>query len=241
MEYCPNHPADDAQRRHPGIDWAAMIGVDVTQVRDMPGRRPVAAECASARTARTASDRSAIPIASGVVTRGCRGCRRPKPHQDIDRVDATVRPAITPLEVCSRPCQRDRHAHRLFDRAESARRDPDSQPAVTEPSGTPHGGVGPASDDERNSRFRRGDDERVADREKLAVKADRLAVGEPAQDLKGLVHSTPHRPRIHTADFELVPVLTADSHARASACRGQFGDAGKLPRYQHGVTQRKKV
>ena len=130
----------------------------------------------------------------------------------------------------------------LFDdRAESAGRDPDSQPAITEPSGTPHGGVGPASDDERNSRFGRGDDERVADREELAVKADRLAVGEPAQDLKGLVHSTPDRPRIHTADFELVPVLTADPHAKRQPARGQLGDAGKLPCYQHGVTQRKKV
>src|SRR5215207_3266927 len=69
----------------------------------------------------------------------------------------------------------------LFDdRVEAAGRDPDSQPAIAEPSGAPHGRVGPASDDERNRRFRRRDDERIADGEELAVKADRLAVGEPA-------------------------------------------------------------
>src|SRR6188472_1506727 len=65
----------------------------------------------------------------------------------------------------------------IHHRTESPGRDPDSQPAVTEPACAPHRRIGPAADGDRDGRRRRRNDLGVADREELAVKADRLAVG----------------------------------------------------------------
>ena len=62
-------------------------------------------------------------------------------------------------------------------RTESPRRNPDAQPAVAEPPGTPNRGVGPAADHDRNPWRRRRKDLRVAQRDELAIDAHRLALG----------------------------------------------------------------
>ena len=131
---------------------------------------------------------------------------------------------------------------RLFDhRTESAWRHPDSQPAVTEPTGPAHRRVGSASDDDRY-RFRRGGkNQRIVKAEELAVEADRRAVGQRAQDLQRLVHATSDGSRVHTTDFELVRILTTNPDAECQPARRQLGDAGELPRHQHGVPQRQQV
>ena len=129
----------------------------------------------------------------------------------------------------------------IHHRTESPGRDPDSQPAVTEPACAPHRRIGPAADGDRDGRRRRRNDLGVADREELAVKADRLAVGKAAQDLQRFVHAASARPRVDATDFELVRILAADPHAEHEPARCEFGDAGKLARHEHRVAQRKQV
>src|SRR5262249_350229 len=148
---------------------------------------------------------------------------------DVDRVFEAARISTSLAGVLSD----------LFDHgAEAPWRHPDSQPAIAESSGTPHGGLGTAPDDDRDRWGGRRHDPSMGKGKELAVEAHWPAVGQRTQDLKGLIHSTANRRRIHTADLEFVPVLTTDPHAQRQPPRCQLGDAGELPRYQHRMTQR---
>ena len=126
-------------------------------------------------------------------------------------------------------------------RAVAPRRHPDSQPTIAEPACTPDCGIGPAADGDRDGRLRRRNDLGVANREELAVTADRFAVGQRAQELQRLVRSASARGGVNATDLELVRIFATDPDAEGQPARCQLGDAGELACHQHGVSQRKQV
>src|SRR5262249_37064535 len=150
-------------------------------------------------------------------------------------VERVLEPARIPAEGCGLPSDLIAHG------CEPAWGDPDPQPAIAEPRGAGDRGLRSSADDQRYPWRRRGENQRVIEREELALERDRGAVGEAAQDSKTFVHPASTRLGVHTADLDLVRVLAADSDAEREPAGCKLCDRRELPRDRDRMAQRQEV
>ena len=122
-----------------------------------------------------------------------------------------------------------------------AHRAPGRQPAVAQPTRTPHRRVGATPHEQGDRRVGSRSDDGVHDVEVFAVEGHRLAGQERPEDGEGLVAAPAPGARVDTADLDLVAVLAADADAEDEPARRQLAEGRDGAGDRQRVTQRQQV
>lgn len=96
------------------------------------------------------------------------------------------------------------------------------EPSVAENRSARNGGVGSATDDQRDLRVAGREDDGVVEVEMLAMPSRGVSGAKRADDGDGLVETTASSTRVDTTDLDLVAIFTARTDAEHESSRSEL-------------------